>query len=85
MKLVETFTSENEYGESGPWELSLIRDSGQKIEISAHEGEPEDNRFGRDLNFVFSISDLIRAAYDAGKKGEEFHYEYIEEKDEDDQ
>lgn len=44
-----------------------------KERISANDyGEPEDNSLGRDLNFVFSIVELMEEAYNAGKNGEEF-------------
>jgi hypothetical protein len=33
---------------------------------------PEDANLMRDLNFVYEIPDLLKQAYEAGKKGEPF-------------
>lgn len=49
--------------------------------VSIGEGEPEDMTLFRDLSDAFSISDLVSMAYLAGKNGEEFEYELIEEKE----
>lgn len=38
-------------------------------------GEPEDNTFYRDLNDAYSLLDLIKVTYEAGKKGEELIFE----------
>ena len=46
--------------------------------------EPEDCSFGRDLNFVLYISELMKEAYEAGKNGEPFEIEKIIEIDLDD-
>lgn len=85
MKITETFKNATgpHYDNAGPWELEIVTDSGVKDELSVNEGEPEDNSFGRDLSFVFSIIDLLRIAYEAGKAGEEFNYTYVEKKEED--
>lgn len=48
--------------------------------ITIGEGEPEDMYLFRDLSDVYSIYNLIKIAYEAGKKGEALHYEFIEEK-----
>jgi hypothetical protein len=40
--------------------------------------EPEDATVGRDLNFVWSISNLMKLAYEAGKAGEEFEIKEVE-------
>lgn len=40
---------------------------GDSLSINA-----EDAILNRDLKFVFSIKDWLKAAYDAGKNGEEF-------------
>ncbi len=36
------------------------------------DGEPEDANINRDFNDVYSITDLMKMAYDAGKNGEDF-------------
>lgn len=83
MKVIESFKEATEpyYNNAGPWKLELVNDKGEIRKLSASEGEPEDNSFGRDLNFVFSIGDLIKFAYEAGKNGEE--YEFIDKEGED--
>ena len=44
-----------------------------KKEVSASDyGEPEDNTLGRNLNFVYSLPELMEKAYNAGKNGEDF-------------
>jgi len=84
MKIVERFKEATApyYDNGGPWELEIDFDNGEKGAISFHEGEPEDMSFGRELSDVFKITNIVKAAYEAGKRGEEFNYEYIEEKDE---
>jgi len=83
MKVIEKFKEATApyYDNAGPWTLEIETESGIKKSISFNEGEPEDMSFGRDLSDVFNISDLVKAAYEAGKAGEEYHFEYILEKD----
>jgi hypothetical protein len=33
---------------------------------------PEDANLGRDLKFIYKLPSVLRAAYDAGRKGEHF-------------
>ncbi len=40
--------------------------------ISIGNMEPEDVSLSRDLSFVFDIVDLMKQAYEAGKRGEDF-------------
>ncbi len=44
-------------------------------ELSFCDGEPEDNTLGRNFNGVYSIVELMRAAHEAGKRGEPFEIE----------
>lgn len=37
-------------------------------------GEPEDNRLSRDLSFVYEIPELLKDAFEAGKRGEELEF-----------
>lgn len=62
--------------------VSITNNEGTELEVSIGEGEPEDMYLYRDLADAFSISDLIAMAYEAGKAGEDFEYELIEERDE---
>jgi len=50
-----------------------------KEEFSVHEGEPEDMSFGRNLSDIHSIPDMLQAAYEAGKRGEELVMEQEDE------
>lgn len=67
MKIVTTHYTGNDYGEG---ESLLIEIDGKEVfDISG--GEPEDNTLGRDLNFAFSIPDVLTQAFELGKKGGE--------------
>jgi len=52
-----------------------------KLELSFCDGEPEDNNMCRNFNDVYSIPDLLRKAYEAGKAGESFEVESEERKE----
>ena len=52
-----------------------------KIAFSVGDGEPEDSNLSRDFSDVFSIPNLMRRAWEAGKRGEKF--EYTEREDDD--
>ena len=81
MKIVEThYYNNSDHDDASRVEIELITDEG-KYNLSLGESEPEDNYLFRDLNDVYFISDLINKAYEAGKRGEEFEYELIEDKD----
>lgn len=83
MKLTEIHEFYNSYhDDASNIIIEIIRDNEETLEISLGEGEPEDMYLFRDLNDVYSISDLIKMAYDAGKAGEDFEYEVLEERDE---
>ena len=82
MKVIETLEFYNsDHGEASNVLVEVIRDNGDKDSVSIGEGEPEDMYLFRDLSGAYSISDLIKLAYDAGKAGEEFVYELIEDRD----
>ena len=61
--------------------VELVRDNGEKEKVSIGEGESEDMYLFRDLADAYSIYDLLRLAYEAGKAGEQLEYEFIEDKD----
>lgn len=56
--------------------IRLITNDSEK-EIDFIKGEPEDMCLSRDLSDVYSIPDLLVAAYNAGKNGETFEIENI--------
>lgn len=51
-------------------EVKLTTDTGVKT-FSIGEGESEDMTLGRDLSDAYGVSEMLKAAYEAGKKGEE--------------
>lgn len=83
MKLVETHdidSSSYEYDGKGSLSVSLRDDNGVTVSsVTIYAGEPEDAVFFRDLSGAYSIADLVKAAYEAGKRGETLAYEFIEE------
>lgn len=40
---------------------------------------PEDANLGRDLRFVYGLPEVLRAAHEAGQRGEPFEMEEVEE------
>lgn len=79
MKVIETHDVYEDY-EKGSVSVTLYNDEGKRIagvDISA--GEPEDNTFYRDLNGAYNIADLVKVAYEAGKRGEPYEYVFLDE------
>ena len=81
MKIVETHNigTDYEYEGKGSVEVTVTDDAGNKKSVGIYAGEPEDAVFFRDLDGVFSIADAIKLAYEAGKRGEELEYVFIDE------
>lgn len=59
-----------------------IKIDGEKV-FSVYDGEPEDNSLERNFSDCHNIEDMMKRAYEAGKAGEPFEVERVEEKDED--
>lgn len=74
--VIERSREADDYGDGERYELLTPKNS-----IYVGQMEPEDASLGRDLNFVYSITDMIKEAYEAGKDGEElvFEFEEVEE------
>ena len=68
MIVKEIYCKGDEYGEG---ECLTLEVDGEHV-FSVGNGESEDNILCRDLGFVYSIPGLLKAAYRAGKAGEEF-------------
>ncbi len=51
-----------------------IEVDGEEV-FEAYDGEPEDSNLSRDFNAIYSIPDLMKRAYEAGKAGETFEIE----------
>lgn len=66
--------------EDRDWQSILVitRDGQPVIKLS--EGEPEDANLSRDFNDCYNILGLVKEAYEAGKRGEdwEFHAEEVD-------
>jgi hypothetical protein len=71
MKVKTTYTEENDYGEGESFNLTMFIGE-LSYGFTAGGGEPEDNRISRDLNFVRRIPNMLKEAYEAGKRGEKF-------------
>lgn len=83
MKIVEKITTDDEYGFERDWRIEVfvaseVTDERKSVEFS--EGEPEDMNLGRDLSDAYTLVNLIKLAYECGKRGEEFNLEEVKEK-----
>lgn len=82
MKVIETHEFYNsDHDDASNVSIEVIRDNGEQESVSIGEGSPEDMYLFRDLSDVYNIYSLVRLAYEAGKAGEDFEYELIEEKE----
>jgi hypothetical protein len=82
MKITETHdigTGWDEYGGKGSLTVAVELADGRKDSVTICAGEPEDAVFFRDLNDAYSIADIVKLAYEAGKNGEEMTYEFVDE------
>lgn len=50
-----------------------------KEEISVYDGEPEDSNLSRNFSDIYKLPLLLVKAYEAGKNGEPFVLENVEE------
>lgn len=76
MKIIETISGD----EDGDYNIEIEGEiGGEAFSISFGNGEPEDMTLSRDLSDAYSIADLLENAYKAGKRGEEFSYQLINE------
>jgi len=69
---VEVITRSDEEVESCDYRNAIeIKIDGKRV-FRASDGEPEDATLNRDFNDIYSIADLLKMAYDAGKAGNTF-------------
>lgn len=73
MKLNIIKVENSGYEPDGVYTIEI--DGEKHLEIS-ESMEPEDVTFNRDLAFVKNIPELMRSAWEAGKKGEDFLMSY---------
>ncbi|MEK5414353.1 hypothetical protein [Paenibacillus sp. FSL L8-0708] len=87
MKLVETRNIGTDYDKhygKGSIDVSLRDDNGRHVTgVAIYAGEPEDAVFFRDLSGAKSIANLVKTAYEAGKRGETLEYEMVLESEAD--
>lgn len=82
MKITETHDIGNDYDEyygKGSIDITLEFADGITASLGIMAGEPEDAVFFRDLDGAYNISKLIKLAYEAGKRGEEMTYVFVDE------
>jgi hypothetical protein len=82
MKITETHdigTGYDEYAGKGSLTVTVEDDAGNRKSVDICAGEPEDAVFFRDLNGAYGIVDIVKAAYEAGKRGEPLEYVFIDE------
>lgn len=80
MKLKVGSRAENDYGEGGYFELEVVDDNGNRIggvNVYSMSDCPEDALLCRSLGFVYDIPKLMKEAYNAGKRGEDFLIETV--------
>jgi hypothetical protein len=70
MKVTVT-TTPSEYGGDHSIDIRVDTEEGTQ-QVSFWAGEPEDFSLTRDLNGAYSIKDLVKLAYEAGKNGEPY-------------
>jgi hypothetical protein len=80
MRIVETRNIDDDGYGTAELFVATNEDIGG-IVFSAACDCPEDNTFHRDLKSVLSIRRLLVLAYEAGKRGEDYEYEYVDESD----
>lgn len=87
MKVIETHEIGKDFEYCGKGSIDVVvKDDNDKLLGSAEiiAGEPEDAVFYRDLGGAYSIVKLMRIAYEAGKNGESFNYEFVDYSEEED-
>jgi hypothetical protein len=76
MKVKVVTTTDSEYNQS--MEIYIEK----HLAFSVYDGEPEDNNLGRNFEDCFSVPELMKKAYEAGKNGQKFELYYVEEDEE---
>ena len=54
-----------------------ITSNGKRV-FCVHDGEPEDNNTGRNFQDCISVASLMQEAYEAGKAGKEWKFDYVD-------
>ena len=74
MNVSQAFHEDEDYGNSR-YELIMTSDSGEAISFHDMCQEPEDNSYYRDHRDVRRLPEFIRAAHEAGRRGEDLTIE----------
>ena len=75
MKVSQVFYKDECDCMNSRYELTMTADSGEVLSFSDMCQEPEDNSHYRDHRDVRRLPEFIRAAYEAGKRGEDLTIE----------
>lgn len=73
MKIIESKPLTDQQLEDRDWRDAYelkVESNGKTVSFSFWDGESEDATLHRDFSDVFSISEAIKLAYEAGKRGE---------------
>lgn len=68
MKIQEVVENYGYYDERSSIEILI---DGKRV-FYVHDGEPEDNNLSRNFSACYTIVELLKRAYEAGKRGEPF-------------
>ncbi len=78
MKVITTYGHDNSgYDGRDSYEIEVDGE----VEIRVGRPEPEDATLTRDLSFAYSIVTLMKKAWEAGKRGEDFTLETVADND----
>ena len=80
MKLQVLTLNEKEYERRDYRQSLTIKIDGKRV-FSVGDNEPEDSNLSRCFNDCYKVADLMKLAYEAGKRGEEFSVEEKEVED----
>ena len=75
MKVSEEWSLDDE--ESTYYCMTLVMDDGTRLDFRDMCQEPEDNSYWRDHRDIPNLVEYIKAAYDAGRRGETFEIEML--------
>ena len=81
MRVIERFNNDD-MDEYHFYEVELTDDKGntvEKMSVSDSCDTPEDNTLGRSFADIYQVVDMIKAAYEAGKNGEDLTFAKEEE------
>lgn len=63
------------------YSFKIERDGKRILGFRVGQIEPEDATLGRDLDFAYSVVDVLKIGIEAGKAGEDVIFEVLSERD----